>query len=58
MKDYLAVGFTVIVLIVWILAIIGGIIRRDWTAVNIITPVVLTAAGWLYFRKNGKNNAS
>lgn len=46
----IAIGVT----IVWILAVVGGIFRRDWTALNIITPVMLTVCGWLYFRSNGK----
>lgn len=53
--DKLAVVFAVVVMIVWILALTGGIIRRDWTALNIVTPIMLTVAGWLYFRRNGKN---
>jgi hypothetical protein len=54
MKEYIAEGLAVVVIIAWMLAIVGGIIRRDWTAVNIITPVLLTVAGWLYIRRNGK----
>jgi len=45
----IAIGIT----IVWVAAIIGGIIRRDWTALNTITPVMLTVCGWLYIRRNG-----
>jgi hypothetical protein len=53
--DKLAVVITITVVLVWLLAIAGGIYRQDWTALNIITPVLLTALGWLYIRRNGKN---
>jgi hypothetical protein len=53
--DKLAVGFAVVVIVVWVLAVFGSAWRRDYTALSIITPLMLTVAGWLYFRRNGKN---
>jgi ATP/ADP translocase len=53
--DKLAVVFAIVVIVAWIVAVVGSAIRRDYTALSIITPVVLTVAGWLFFRRNGKN---
>ena len=54
----LAKAVLIVITIIWILAVIGGIYRRDWTALNIITPVMLTACGWLYLRKGNGNGKS
>jgi hypothetical protein len=41
------------VAIVWFAAVAGGVYRHDYTALNIVTPVMLTVLGYLYIRRNG-----
>ena len=54
-RDSLAILLVIAITFIWIAAVVGGIYRRDWTALNIITPVMVTACGWLYLKRNGKD---
>jgi ATP/ADP translocase len=57
-RNTVAAAIAIVVTIIWVLAIVGSAIRRDYTALSLITPIMATVAGWLYYRKKNGDGSN
>lgn len=45
-----------VITVAWIIADLVAIVRKDYTALTIITPVMLTVSAWIFLRRNGNGD--